>query len=390
MKLEELQLIIEENLLTKKGDKLKSNLISNFYHDDEFTKWIFEYSKQLDEIYLTSSISFANRIKYVYGLKLYIRYLLKKHKNIIEFIEDICFDVDNCFKPSIVKNNGEYIKNKYPERLREIFEKTKFLDSIDPYLQQRLFHLYYNINYIVKCKECGKIVKFKKFSKGYNNFCSIKCSSNNEKTREKYKNTSIEKYGQDNPFKSVVVRNVYKSTCLERYGVDHYSKTDEYKKKFKETCLLRYDEVHPFKLSIFLKKCEQTWLNNWGVKHPAQSSQYQDKVQNGYRNSWHDYQLPSGNWIKLQGYEPKALDVLLKFLPETDIILRKLYMPVIWYYGKDNKWHRYYPDIFIPKMNLIIEVKSEYTFNKYKEINLLKEKSTKNLGFNYEFWIFNQ
>ena len=211
-----------------------------------------------------------------------------------------------------------------------------------------------------------------------------------KKTREKYKNTSIEKYGQDNPFKSVVVRNVYKSTCLERYGVDHYSKTDEYKKKFKETCLLRYDEVHPFKLSIFLKKCEQTWLNNWGVKDPAQSSQYQDKVQNGYRNSWHDYQLPSGNWIKLQGYEPKALDVLLKFLPETDIILRKLYMPVIWYYGKDNKWHRYYPDIFIPKMDLIIEVKSEYTFNKYKEINLLKEKSTKNLGFNYEFWIFNQ
>lgn len=54
----------------------------------------------------------------------------------------------------------------------------------------------------------------------------------------------------------------------------------------------------------------------------------------------------------------------------------------------EGKKRRYYPDIFIPHQNRIIEVKSKYTFEKDKEKNLLKSLACKKLGFNFEFRIY--
>lgn len=58
------------------------------------------------------------------------------------------------------------------------------------------------------------------------------------------------------------------------------------------------------------------------------------------------------------------------------------------YTGTDNKTHYYFPDIFIPKDNLIIEVKSIWTFNQDNKTVLLKEKACLNAGFNYNFMIY--
>lgn len=48
---------------------------------------------------------------------------------------------------------------------------------------------------------------------------------------------------------------------------------------------------------------------------------------------------------------------------------------------------RNFPDIYIPSENKIIEVKSKYTFEVNQKVNLLKEKSMKDAGFNFEFII---
>lgn len=82
----------------------------------------------------------------------------------------------------------------------------------------------------------------------------------------------------------------------------------------------------------------------------------------------------------LQGYENVAIDELLKTYNENDIELDNI--PKIPF---DNKW--YFPDIFIPIKNLIIEVKSSYTYEKQLEKNLLKAKATIEFGYNYEIWI---
>jgi hypothetical protein len=57
------------------------------------------------------------------------------------------------------------------------------------------------------------------------------------------------------------------------------------------------------------------------------------------------------------------------------------------HYEYENTNHRYYPDIYIKSENLVIEVKSTYTFNKEKEKNLLKRDSVLNKNINFKFVI---
>lgn len=64
-------------------------------------------------------------------------------------------------------------------------------------------------------------------------------------------------------------------------------------------------------------------------------------------------------------------------------------MPII-NYIINNKEHRYYHDIYILKDNLIIEVKSDYTYKKDLIKNILKALATRKLEYNFETWIFNQ
>ena len=103
-----------------------------------------------------------------------------------------------------------------------------------------------------------------------------------------------------------------------------------------------------------------------------------------------EYVFPSGRIDIVQGYEPFALNKLLDIYEESDIITNIKLLPKIVYLGVDGKEHRYYPDIFIPKDNLIIEVKSEYTMKANFKVNKLKEKASKNDGFSFKFMIFNK
>jgi Zn-dependent M32 family carboxypeptidase len=105
------------------------------------------------------------------------------------------------------------------------------------------------------------------------------------------------------------------------------------------------------------------------------------------RMKWKEYTLPSGKIIRVQGYEDKALNTLLQSYDEEEIVTQRKLIPAIWYYTLDGVRHRYYPDIFIPKDNLIIEVKSKFTMSMQKEKNMLKEQATKNAGYDFKFMI---
>lgn len=47
----------------------------------------------------------------------------------------------------------------------------------------------------------------------------------------------------------------------------------------------------------------------------------------------------------------------------------------------------YYPDFFLPEYNLIVEIKSTYTFEKYLNKNTAKKEKCIELGFNFIFII---
>jgi hypothetical protein len=57
---------------------------------------------------------------------------------------------------------------------------------------------------------------------------------------------------------------------------------------------------------------------------------------------------------------------------------------------KNVEKHRHYVDIFIPSQNKCIEVKSTWTSEKKKDTIFLKQNAAKELGYNYEIWVYNR
>lgn len=104
-----------------------------------------------------------------------------------------------------------------------------------------------------------------------------------------------------------------------------------------------------------------------------------------------EYVFPSGKVEYIQGFEHFAINELIngENINETDIIIGSKNVPEIWYFDNNNKKRRYYVDIYIPSQNRCIEIKSKYTYETNKQINILKEIATKNLGYKYEIWIYN-
>ena len=102
-----------------------------------------------------------------------------------------------------------------------------------------------------------------------------------------------------------------------------------------------------------------------------------------------NYTFPCGTTIQVQGYEPFLLDILVKEgYTFNDIKTSRDQVPKIWY-TKDNKQHRYFCDVYIPKTKTIYEVKSTWTYKlDMVDIPLKKEACIKG-GYNFELYVFN-
>lgn len=215
------------------------------------------------------------------------------------------------------------------------------------------------------------------------------------------KQSVFERYGVENISKCPEILKKKKSTWLKNYGVDNPSKADinkqkiknawpDIKKKRAETSLKKFGVDSFSKTEEFQTKRKQTWLEKYGVDNPTKNLEIAHKV--AVSNEKSDYRtktlvLPSGKTIRYQGYEDQVINDLLKSgLKEEDIVTGPANVPHI-YYEFDDKICRYYPDIYIPRYNLIIEVKSKYTWKKYKTKNLAKRHACKLAGYFYNIVI---
>lgn len=192
---------------------------------------------------------------------------------------------------------------------------------------------------------------------------------------DKKKKTWIKKYGVDNPSKAKVnidkikdkwevINTKRKETMLKKYGVESYNSTEEFKDRRKKT-----------------------WIEKYGVDNPTKNVDILHKSM--MSNSKSEYRtktliLPSGKIIRYQGFEDQViLELLDSGIPEDEIITGPGNVPHI-RYEFEGKICRYYPDIYLPMFNKIIEVKSIYTWNKYKARNEAKIKATKEAGYDVE------
>jgi hypothetical protein len=264
-----------------------------------------------------------------------------------------------------------------------------------------------SINFICNCgKEHVKNFKIIAYKAGA--FCE-ECTGKNKK--EKYKQTNLDIRGVENPMRCSEVKEKLKQTCIKKFDVENPSQSKLVKERKSETCMKNHGVSNPLKSKIIRSKAKQTNLRIRGVEHPMRCSEVKEKCKQtnlrirGVENpsqciyvqkkkeesklTFKEYVCPSGTIRRIQGYENFALDELFKKFTEDQVITDRETIPSIEYYYEDRK-HVYFPDIFIPHLNKIIEVKSTWTYNLDVEKLKQKEKYTKLQGYEYEYWIFDK
>jgi predicted AAA+ superfamily ATPase len=92
--------------------------------------------------------------------------------------------------------------------------------------------------------------------------------------------------------------------------------------------------------------------------------------------------------VKIQGYEDIVLEKLLRKYDENDILIQRTEMPELWYIDDNGKYHRYFPDFYIPSKNLVIEVKSIYTYKQDTITYHKKRKACLYAGFCFENYMY--
>ncbi len=212
----------------------------------------------------------------------------------------------------------------------------------------------------------------------------------NKDIQEKTKQTNLEKYGVEYLSQNLEIKEKIKRVNLRKIGVENQFQSKEIKEKIKQVNLKKYGVENPSQSDKIKQKKITTSFENYGVNHPMQNANIAEKsLNNSFKSK--DFTYLDGTTIKVQGYEHIALEKLVKQgYNSEDIITSRKEVPELWYHDLEYKKHRYYCDIYIPSENRIIEVKSMWTYEKDLHTNTLKAETCKELGYNFEFWIFDK
>ena len=138
----------------------------------------------------------------------------------------------------------------------------------------------------------------------------------------------------------------------------------------------KYGVDNPSKSDIIKRQKEETTFKNYGVINPSQSAKLFEKAQvSGKRIINHDCGL-----MYRGTYEKDFLDFCLSY----DIEVKKGITIKYDFLGMEKYYHS---DFYLPKLNLVCEIKSSYYYSLYKDKNICKKEGTIKLGYNFLFII---
>ena len=216
-----------------------------------------------------------------------------------------------------------------------------------------------------------------------------------EKIREKSKVTLLESYGVESPLKSDLIKERQVNTNMLVYGFNVPSKSEEVKNKMKSTNILKYGVDNPGKSIEVINKIKSTNILKYGMSSVLQSTFIKNLgmlKKYGVKNAQQDIDIflkTQKNSFKTGVYENISyqgtyeLDFLLTC--EKIEILSMISKPIGIRYGGCDRI--YYPDFYLPHLNLIVEIKSSYYYNLYKEKNIAKMNKCKMDGYDFIFII---
>lgn len=210
----------------------------------------------------------------------------------------------------------------------------------------------------------------------------------------KRKKTNLEKYGVEYSTQSKNNKEKTRKTKLIKYGNEYYSGWEKSSIKNRNKSMEEKNEINDKrrKTNLRLYGVENVFLREDAIKN--------SKISNSKGKL---YILPSGKIIGIRGYENLALDKLFNNgYDEKDLNihdrLTDYTLPIFEYITVERQHYKYYPDIYIQKENLIIEIKSQWWWDghgheKYKKRlinNQRKIDSVVNRGYSCQVWIFKE
>ncbi len=269
------------------------------------------------------------------------------------------------------KTNLEKYGFEVPSQCKEIKDKAKKTN-----LEK------YGVDNAYKCKEFqdkAKKTNIEKYGVEYTSQC--------KEIQDKIKRSNIQKFGVEVPTQCKEIRDKTKKTNLERYGVEVPTQCKEIRDKAKKTNLERYGVEVPTQSKEIQDKIKATNIKKYGVERPTQNEEVFAKAQKNAKK-FKDFTMPSGTIRQVQGYEPFALrDLLQTDIKEEEILTERQEVPRI-KYSTGEKDRYYFPDIFIPHQNRLIEVKSTWTYKCKTDFVKQKGEAATAAGYNYELWIY--
>jgi len=194
----------------------------------------------------------------------------------------------------------------------------------------------------------------------------VKTTLLEEKTKGKIKQINLERYDVEYPLSSLIIREKSKQTLFEKYGVTSYSKTQEFKKVGYEIWKkLTLEKLEKYNIGNFILRDDRTVdikcdLDKEHYFNITSKNLYQRKeIQHNILCT-----ICNPLVIHISGKELEILDFIKnnyngKIIENDKIVLN----------GKEL-------DVYLPDLNLAIEFNGVYWHSElYKEYNYHKEKS---------------
>lgn len=339
-------------------------------------------------------------------------------------------------KPYFINHNKWSTKKVLQDfTYSDIYYSTKHLlpEIKEKDFKERIYIILYNIIEIPTCKLCGNKVNFHSISKGYYQYCSLKCSSKalskdrvqlmydrygenafkiktpltkekQQEANEKRKQTTLERYGVESYMQTPEFRQSISDAAMEQYGTEYFTQAKEVQAKTKQTCLERYGYENQKQSPEIQQKSKNTCLGRYGYEHASQSpdiwkkgmdtkvkihgykSPFQlDRVQEKSRSTCLErYGVPNAFHIKNENrschskISQECFQLLYNKLPNTlknNCYFGKLNKEYIIYYEQENKQKYFFLDFCILSQKIIIEFQGDYwhrnpKFNEVTEENI--------------------
>jgi hypothetical protein len=297
----------------------------------------------------------------------------------IDVICDICkneYNLQYCKYIKNIKRNGFYSCKECGLKRRSDMMKDNNL-SLNKDYQDKKKKTFIK-NYGVDNPSKSDMIKEKKRKTCLENYgvdCGLKLS-------DKIKSVMVEKYGVIHALESEVIKDKMRSSLIDRYGVDNVSKLQDVKLKKEETCMKNYGVKNPSQNKNISKKqilsYKREYKNKYGVEHPLQRSDiFNNILKSSYKITYFNDVLFSQGSYELD---------FLRYCESNGIIDMLSNGPSL-EYKLNDKSHIYHSDFYIEKYNLIIEIKSTYTYNYDLDKNLAKEIYSKLNGYDFLFII---